>query len=271
MTRKKIGIIGAGYVGKSLAMQFVKLGHFVKVANSRGAETLRDIERQTGAQPVDLEGVVANIDLLFIAIPLANIPALQKIVQSLSENVVVVDTGNYYPPRDGFIREIELGMPDTVWTSQQLRRPVVKVFNNMIAYENGFIVNCKPKGAIGRIALPVSADNPKAGAVVMELVEEFGYTACDAGSLAESWRQQPGQPAYCTNPTWKELPLLLKRAVRPEKARQNQAKSAKISEKIPKDYPIDNLVRASRLMVGLDRFKPKSWWALIKLIITIIQ
>lgn len=164
MIRKRIGIIGAGYVGKSLAMQFVKLGHFVKVANSRGAETLRDIERQTGAQPADLEGVVADIDLLFIAIPLANIPALEKIAQSLSEHVVFVDTGNYYPPRDGSIREIELGVPDTVWTSQQLRRPVVKVFN-----------------------------------------------------------------------------------------------------------PIDNLVRASRLMVGLDRFKPKSWWAVIKLTITIIR
>lgn len=95
---------------------------------------------------------------------------------------------NYYPRRDGSIKEIEQGMPDTVWASQQLQHPLVKVFNNIIAYENGFITYSKVKDASGRIALPVSSDDPKTQAVVMELVEEFGFTAYNAGSLAESWR-----------------------------------------------------------------------------------
>lgn len=265
MTKKKIGLIGAGYVGSSLATQLVKLGYSVKVANSRGVETLIDFEKQTGAKAVSLENVIVDIDILFIAIPFGHIPKLQKLISSLSKNVIVVDTGNYYPRRDGSIKEIEQGMPDTVWASQQLQHPLVKVFNNIIAYENGFITYSKVKDVSGRIALPVSSDDPKTQAVVMELVEEFGFTAYNAGSLAESWRQQGGQPAYCTNPTLEELPLLLKKAVSQEKSRKNQDTAAKIMEKIPKDYPIDNLIRASRLMVGLDTLKPKSWWALIKL------
>ncbi len=265
MTKKKIGIIGAGFVGSSLAAQLVNLGYSVKVANSRGAETLKDFEKQTGAKAVAVENVIADIDILFISIPLVHIPKLQKLINSLPESVIVVDTGNYYPLRDGSIKDIEQGMPDTVWTSQQLQRPLVKVFNNIIAYANGFIINSKAKGVSGRIALPVSSDDPKAQFVVMELVEELGFTAYNAGSLAESWRQQAGQLAYCTNPTLEELSLLLKNAVSQEKSRKNQAKAAALMEKIPKDYPIDNLVRASRLMVGLDTFKPKSWWAMIKL------
>src|SRR5690606_20547266 len=113
---------------------------------------------------------------------------------------------------------------------QQLQRPLVKVFNNIIAYENGFIVNSRAKGESGRIALPVSADDPKTKAAVMELVEDFGYTAYNAGSLAQSWRQQAGQPAYCTNPTVKELSILLNKSISQQKARKNQAKAARMME-----------------------------------------
>lgn len=271
MTKKRIGLIGAGYVGISLAQQFIKLGYSVKVANSRGPATLKDFEQQTGAKAVVLDKIISDIDILFIAIPLKRIPELKPIIDALPDNVIVVDTGNYYPLRDGAIKAIEQGMPDTVWTAQQLQRPLVKVFNNIIAYENGFIVNSRAKGESGRIALPVSADDPKTKAAVMELVEDFGYTAYNAGSLAQSWRQQAGQPAYCTNPTVKELSILLNKSISQQKARKNQAKAARMMEKVPSDYPIENLVRASRLMVGLDIFKPKSWWSLIHLVLVTLR
>ena len=54
----------------------------------------------------------------------------------------------------------------------------------------------KPPGAPGRIALPVAGDNAKAKAVVMELVNDMGFDAVDAGGLDESWRQQPATPGY---------------------------------------------------------------------------
>jgi DNA-binding transcriptional MerR regulator len=35
--------------------------------------------------------------------------------------------------------------------------------------------------------------------VVLRLVEKLGFDAVDAGSLDESWRQQPGTPVYTTD------------------------------------------------------------------------
>jgi predicted dinucleotide-binding enzyme len=54
----------------------------------------------------------------------------------------------------------------------------------------------KPGGTPGRIALPVAGDDAAAKAVVMQLVDELGFDPVDGGSLAESWRQQPGTPVY---------------------------------------------------------------------------
>jgi predicted dinucleotide-binding enzyme len=55
----------------------------------------------------------------------------------------------------------------------------------------------KPKGTPGRIALPVAGDDPAAKAVVLKLVDELGFDGVDAGTLDESWRQQPATPVYC--------------------------------------------------------------------------
>jgi hypothetical protein len=54
----------------------------------------------------------------------------------------------------------------------------------------------RPKGAAGRIALPVSGDDEAAKAIVLKLVDELGFDGVDAGGLEESWRQQPGTPVY---------------------------------------------------------------------------
>jgi 8-hydroxy-5-deazaflavin:NADPH oxidoreductase len=80
---------------------------------------------------------------------------------------------------------------------QQLGHPLIKVFNNIYAEH---LANMgKPPGAPGRIALPVAGDSAKAGAVVMELVNDMGFDAVDAGGLDESWRQQPATPVYTTD------------------------------------------------------------------------
>jgi predicted dinucleotide-binding enzyme len=47
----KIGIIGAGHIGSALAGRLTSLGHSVKIANSRGPETLKDVAQKTGATP----------------------------------------------------------------------------------------------------------------------------------------------------------------------------------------------------------------------------
>ena len=64
------------------------------------------------------------------------------------------------------------------------------------------------------MALPVAADRDSDRQVAMALVEDTGLDAYDAGSLSESWRQQPGAPAYCTDLTREEMGPALAEAER---------------------------------------------------------
>jgi 8-hydroxy-5-deazaflavin:NADPH oxidoreductase len=194
----KIGIIGAGNIGGALARRLTELGHEVSIANSRGPDTLREVEAETGATAVTAREAVRGKDVVVVTIPEKNVPRLpDDLFDGVGDDVVVIDTGNYYPRnRDGRIDEIEAGTPESVWVSQQLRRPVVKAFNNI--YAQHLRDHGRPPRSRDRIALPVAGHQP-AKATVMQLVEELGFDAVDAGSLEESWRQQPGTPVYATD------------------------------------------------------------------------
>jgi len=195
----KIGIIGAGQIGGALMRRLRTLGHEVFVANSRGADTLAELVKKTGAVAVSVKEAARRGEVVVITIPEKNVPQLPPdLFEGVSENVVVVDTGNYYPrQRDGRIEEIEKGLPESLWVERQIGRPVVKAFNNIQAQhleEHG-----KPAGAPGRIALPVSGDPPAAKSVVIQLLDELGFNGIDAGGINESWRQQPATPVYGTD------------------------------------------------------------------------
>jgi predicted dinucleotide-binding enzyme len=194
----KIGIIGAGHIGGNLTRRLTALGHKVFVANSRGPETLTDLAAETGATPVTIKEAARAGDVLIVTIPVKNIPALaENLFGNLPENVAVVDTGNYYPQRDGYIPEIEAGTAESRWTSEQLGRPVIKAFNSI--YAKSLLEKGLPPGSPRRIALPVAGDDKAAKAVVMKLVDELGFDAVDAGGLDDSWKQQPGTPVYGTD------------------------------------------------------------------------
>jgi 8-hydroxy-5-deazaflavin:NADPH oxidoreductase len=258
----KIGIIGAGNIGSALAGHFRKLQHTVLVANSRGPETLSQVAQQTGATPVDLSEVAERVDLLVITIPMKSVPLLPKdLLVHLPSASPIIDTGNYYPLRDGVITEINSGMMESEWTSRVLGRPVIKAFNNIMS--DSLRHKALPKGDKNRIALPVSGDDTRSKQLVMALIDEMGFDAIDAGSLSESWRYQPGTPAYCPDPTIQQLPLLLERAKR-DKAAGNRNQAAKLMAKLPPDFPPQELVRVARLSAGLDTLKPRSWVALMR-------
>ena len=194
----KIGIIGAGHIGGNLTRRFTALGHQVFVANSRGAETLKDLAAETGATAVTVQEAARQGEVVVVTIPVKNVPKLPPgLFANVPESVVVVDTGNYYPQRDGHIAEIESGMTESRWTSQQLGRPVVKAFNNI--YAQHILEMGRPAGDPDRIALPVAGDDKTAKAVVLKLIDELGFDGVDAGTLDESWRQQPGTPVYGTD------------------------------------------------------------------------
>ncbi len=191
----KIGIIGAGEIGGTLTLRFAALGHDVSVANSRGPETLADLVRETGAKAVTARDAARAGKLVIVTIPEGKIPNLpEDLFAGVPDDVVVVDTGNYYPQRDGRIAAIEDGMIESRWVATQLGRPVVKAFNTMNFKR---LLECgRPKGTPGRIALPVAGDDQRAKHIVMRLVDELGFDPVDAGGLDDSWRQQPGAPVY---------------------------------------------------------------------------
>jgi predicted dinucleotide-binding enzyme len=194
----KIGIIGAGHIGGNLTRRLTKLGHKVFVANSRGPESLTDLAAETGATPVTVNEAARSGDVVIVTIPVKNIAKLPRdLFANVPASVIVVDTGNYYPQRDGLIPEIESGTTESRWASQQLGRPVIKAFNNI--YAKHLLDSGKPAGSPGRIALPVAGDDKTAKAVVMKLVDELGFDPIDAGGLDDSWKQQPATPVYGTD------------------------------------------------------------------------
>lgn len=195
----RIGIIGAGKIGSALTRRLTELGHEVWVANSRGPETLRGLASDTGAHAVTAAQAARDKDLVVVTIPQRNIPTLPAdLFAGVDGQVVVVDTGNYYPrQRDGRIDAIEEGVTESRWVQRHLGRPVIKAFNNI--YAQHLQDNGGPKGTSGRIALPVAGDDQAAKAIVLELVDELGFDPVDAGGLDDSWRQQPATPVYTTD------------------------------------------------------------------------
>ncbi|MBF5033742.1 MULTISPECIES: NADPH-dependent F420 reductase [unclassified Micromonospora] len=192
----EIGIIGSGHIGGTLTRRLRSLGHDVAVANSRGPQSLSDLAAETGARAVPVEEAVQGAELVVVAIPLKAVPQLPA---ALFDGKLVVDANNYYPQRDGDIAELlDRSLSSSRWTADHLKGArVVKVFNNIQAAH--LMDEGKPAGTAGRIALPVAGDDADAKRIVMGLVDELGFDPVDAGTLDESWRQQPDTPVYGTD------------------------------------------------------------------------
>jgi predicted dinucleotide-binding enzyme len=195
----RIGIIGAGNMGATLAAQLTRAGHQVAIANSRGPDTLAGIAARTGAAPVPVTQVTTKADAVIIAIPEKSIPDLPAgLLAALPQDTVVIDAGNYVPQlRDGHIDAIDAGLPESQWVQAQLRHPVVKAFNTIRPPSLASLA--QPAGTARRTVIPVAGDDPAAKSVVLELADQLGFDGLDAGPLAESWRQQPGTPIYTTD------------------------------------------------------------------------
>jgi len=209
----KIGIIGTGAIGGTIAKKMAQAGHEVKVNNTDQADKLQTRAEELGVQAATLKNVVKDVDVIILSLPTIAIPTLPKdLLAGVPENVIVVDTSNYYPFRDADIEEIKNGKVESIWVSEQLGRPVVKAFNNLLAetLANGG----KNSGAEDRIAMAVAGDDPQAKKVIAALVNDAGYDAVDSGRLSESWRHQPGTPAYCTELNEEELKQALSDGVK---------------------------------------------------------
>jgi len=193
----RIGVIGAGSMGGTLARHLARLGHHVSIASSRGPESLTALAAELGSTPASVVDAAKAAEVVILAIPTKAVADLPRgLFANVPSSVVVIDIGNYHPElRDGHIDAIDRGMLDSQWVAQQIGHPVIKAFNNIFA--KSLLEKGVSRGTTGRIALSVYGNSSDAKAAVLRLVDDLGFEPVDAGILDESWRQQPGTPAYC--------------------------------------------------------------------------
>lgn len=192
-----VGFIGSGHIGSTVARLSVAAGHGVVLSNSRGPETLSDLVAELGprARAASAEKAAGEGDLVVVTIPLR---AYQSVPAAPLAGKVVIDTCNYYPERDGQIAELDSG---SLTSSELIQRHLaaarlVKGFNNI--YYQHLLSLARPSGARDRSFLPIAGDDADAKAQASAFLDAIGYGSVDAGTLAGSWRQQPGTPVYAT-------------------------------------------------------------------------
>lgn len=203
---RSAGIIGSGNIGSAVAQRLIAARYRVVMANTRGPASLEEHARRLGVIPGTVEDAVAAQDFIVIAIPEHAVAALgEGLFAQVAPETVILDTGNYYPGvRDGSIAIIDEGLCDSEWVARTIGQPVVKMFNTIHA--NRIAESFRPSGASDRICLPVAGDERTAKMRAIAMADAIGFDAIDTGTLAESWRQQPGTPVYCTH-----LPIALAR------------------------------------------------------------
>ena len=199
----KIGILGTGFMGRILARKLAAAGHDVKVANSRGPDSIAADLLDTGARAATAEEAVSGVDVAILSMPHTGFEKIRHLVAALPEQTVVIDISNYFPGRDGKNPELEAGKVESEWVRDYFGRPITKAWNNigMVSFET----NGRSKGQPGRIALPVAGDRKRDREVAIALIDDTGFDGFDAGTLADSWRQQPGSPVYITDLTYDEI------------------------------------------------------------------
>ncbi|MFM0205106.1 NADPH-dependent F420 reductase [Paraburkholderia fungorum] len=190
----KIGILGAGFIGRAMATLAKHSGHEVMISNSRDPRTLTSTAAAIGCALGTAEQAASFGDVVVIAVPFSNIDALP--VAAL-DGKTVIDTCNHYPERDGRIEALE---SHTTTTSQILAAAlpgakVVKAFNAILARD--LETDGKVAGTPKRRALPFAGDDEQAKRVVSGLLDQFGFDPVDAGALKDSWRFERAKPVYC--------------------------------------------------------------------------
>jgi len=227
----KIGIVGAGNIGTILARRLARAGHDVSIANSRAPQTVADAALSTGAAAVWAADVTKDADVVITSVNMGQIPDIAVLVAQAPPDAVVIDTSNYFPHRDGVIDALQgSGRTESLWVQEHYGRPITKAWNTITT--DSFAQKTSEPGAHARVALPVAGDDAEARATAMALVETTGFEAFDAGGLAESWRQQPGTPAYTTDLTAAQLPGALSRADANRSARRRDLLWAVLTERI---------------------------------------
>ena len=190
----KIGIIGSGNIGATLAHLFAKAGHQVEISNSSGQASLNALVKSISSNNVIAatpEGAVRFAQVVLLAIPWRKKHELPP--SDLFKGKIVIDAMNPYSEN---FEVLDLGNSTSSEevTKQLPSARLVKAFNTMY-YE--MLRTGARNSQDERLVLFVAGDDPDAKAVVSKLIDEIGFTPVDTGSLREGGRkQQPGSSIY---------------------------------------------------------------------------
>jgi len=187
----KIGIIGAGAIGQSVATQVVRAGHEALLANSRGPDSMAGIVTRLGerSHAITLQEAAAA-DIVVLSVPWDSVPDALANLPAWNNRILIDATNPVVQP--GF-RLAELGgkTSSEVVASLAKGARVVKAMNTLLAK----VLGSDPREAGGRRVLFISGDDAAAKKTVAQLLEEFGFAPIDLGTLAGSALQQfPGGP-----------------------------------------------------------------------------
>ncbi|WP_457310638.1 NADPH-dependent F420 reductase [Sphingomonas sp. UYAg733] len=190
----KIGIIGAGFIGRAVARLAIVNGHEVMISNSRGPKSLMSTMIALKCAVGTGADAATFGDVVLMAIPFSGI---EDLTPAPFAGKIVMDANNYYPQRDGQIEALDT---HATTTSEMLAAHlpgarIVKAWNAIL--EKDIEADTRMAGAADRRALPIAGDDEDAKGVVAGLFDSLGYDVVDAGALSEGWRFERARPAYC--------------------------------------------------------------------------
>lgn len=192
---RRLGILGVGKVGTTLARLAMGAGYDVDIAGSGAASDIELIVDFTarGAHALTTAEVVDGSDVILLATPLHRYRTLPV---DLLAGKIVVDAMNYWVAANGTLDEFERAREGTsdIVSRFLTRSRLVKTLNHIGYHE--METDGRPAGAPDRRALAVSSDDADAKTVVTAILEDFGFDGVDAGSLAQGRLFEPGSEIF---------------------------------------------------------------------------
>ena len=199
----KIGIIGAGKIGGTLAKLWVEAGHEVLVS-SRHPDQLAPLVQSLGARAragTPREAAVFG-DVVLISVPYGALPQIGKDLATDLAGKIVLDTGNPYPDRDGDMaveaRRIGTGAASSSYLPGVR---LVRAFNAIRAADLG----SEAHRAGEPVAIPLAGDDAQALEVAGRLVKDAGFEPVVVGGLPRAKDFDVGTPVYVKLLTAAEL------------------------------------------------------------------
>lgn len=205
MKSRKIGLVGSGMIGSTLAALWAKAGHEVMVS-SRHPETLAGLVDELGpkARAGTAEEAVRFGEVVVLTTPLKAVPSLATTLGAELKGKIVIDTNNPYKNRDGEIADdaVRDGKGSGLWVQRHFPEArVVKAFNT-VYFET---LRNEAHRAGDRVGIPLASDDEDALREVADLVRDAGFDPVEVGPMERSREFDVGTAVYNTGASGEEV------------------------------------------------------------------